>query len=84
MSQLTCQSVHSSCTLDMLEFPYDTQRCSLDFGNVLEPANVVNLTLPDEPVDLDSFYPSNEFDVYAPAVDRYVKKVMEVLSWTTY
>ena len=59
----------------MLEFPYDTQRCYLDFGNVLEPIETVNIAMTDEPVDLRSFYPSNEFDVYAADVKVYKKKV---------
>ena len=63
----------------MSEFPYDTQRCSLDFGNVLEPADVVNLTMADDPIDLQSFYPSNEFDVHATGV-KYIKNVREIIN----
>ena len=61
----------------MFDFPYDTQKCSLDFGNVLEPAETVNIVTPKEPVDLSSFYPSNEFDVHAAGVDRYTQKVIQ-------
>ena len=59
----------------MFNFPFDTQDCSLDFGNVLEPAEVVNITTFMKKVDLHSFYPSNEFDVSSERIDRYYYQV---------
>ena len=59
----------SSCTLDMFKFPYDKQICALKFGNVVEPAEVVNITTDVDDVDLDLFYPSNEFAVESHRVD---------------
>ena len=54
----------------MFSFPYDTQDCSLDFGNVLEPAEIVNISTALTEVDLQSFYESSEFEVDSPQVDR--------------
>ena len=59
----------------MLKFPFDTQKCSLDFGNVLEPAEVVNITTDMKAVDLQFFYPSNEFEVSSDEVGRVVYTV---------
>ena len=53
----------------MFKFPYDKQICALKFGNVVEPAEVVNITTDVDDVDLDLFYPSNEFAVESHRVD---------------
>ena len=62
--------LNSSCNLNMFSFPYDTQDCSLDFGNVLEPAEIVNISTASTQVDLQSFYESSEFEVDSPRVTR--------------
>ena len=55
----------------MFKFPYDTQFCSLNFGNVLEPDELVNVTTGDLPeVNFDLFKPSNEFDVKPHLVNK--------------
>ena len=60
----------SSCKLDMLMFPYDTQICHLEFGNFAEPDFVVNVSIqPDFGFALPFYSESNEFvlksaDVY--------------------
>ena len=55
--------------MDMFKFPYDKQICSLEFGNVIEPAEVVNISAATDEVDLDLFYSSSEFSVESHAVD---------------
>ena len=67
-------SVYSSCTLNMFKFPYDTEYCSLNFGNIIEPAELVDLTWDTPEVDL-IFNPSNEFDVKSQAADRVMYTV---------
>ena len=59
----------------MHAFPYDTQKCSLDFGNVMEPTELVNITTSMSEVDLQSFYDSNEFEVNSPEVDVFYFEV---------
>ena len=58
--------------MDMFKFPFDTQQCSLDFGNVLE---LINITAGQKTIDLRSFYSSNEFDVSSDKIERVVYKV---------
>ena len=71
----TYPSFHSSCTLKMFNFPFDTQLCSFDFGYVLESVDSVNITTSTDPIDIDSFYASHEFDVYAAGVEIHKNKV---------
>ena len=66
----------------MFNFPYDTQTCSLDFGNVVEPAKVVNITTDMNAVDMQSFSPSGEFHVSSSKLERisYEVRIYRVLS----
>ena len=58
------------------KFPYDTQFCSLNFGNVLEPDELVNVITGDLPeVSLELFNPSNEFDVESHLTTKIYRKV---------
>ena len=59
----------------MYYFPYDSQDCALDFGNILEPAEIVNITTAISAVDLHSFYQSNEFIVNSGQVTRLAYEV---------
>ena len=59
----------------MFKFPYDTQYCSLNFGNIIEPAELVDLTWDTPEVDLNIFNPSNEYDVKSQVADRVMYKV---------
>ena len=46
----------------MLEFPYDTQICNLEFVSVTEPDVLVNIsTRPEIGFGLQFYTPSNEF-----------------------
>ena len=54
----------------MFKFPYDTQYCSLNFGDIVEHAELVNITWGYPEVDLNMFRPSNEFDVKPYMVER--------------
>ena len=65
----------------MFKFPYDTQLCSLNFGNVLEPAELVNITWTYPEVNLDLFNPSNEFDVAPHVVNRVSHNVCITIIW---
>ena len=48
----------------MFMFPYDTQLCHLDFGNVMEIDTVENISMGlGEAFQLDLYSPSNEFDL---------------------
>ena len=73
-----CFIVHSSCSLDMFYFPYDTQLCALDFGNIVEPAEMMNISTDQVEIDTQSFYASSEFTVEASHID-YVS--FEVSIW---
>ena len=59
----------------MFSFPYDTQDCALDIGNVLEPAEIVNITNSTSQVDMQSFYSSSEFEVDALEITRLTFEV---------
>ena len=65
-------SFYSSCDLNMYTFPYDTQTCHLDFGNVMEPTEMVNVTSNMNYVDLQSFYLSSEFEVSTLPIERFL------------
>ena len=52
----------SSCSLDMFKFPFDTQYCSLDFGNVVHFDMSVNLSAVLEFIDQEFYVPSKEFE----------------------
>ena len=52
----------SSCDLNMYNFPFDSQKCSLDFGNMIHLESSVRLFVEtDSPINLDFFVPSKEF-----------------------
>ena len=65
----------SSCTLNMFKFPYDTQYCSLNFGNIIEPAELINITWDIPEVGLNMFSSSNEFDVKSQRAERVTHEV---------
>ena len=52
----------STCHLNMLMFPFDTQTCSLNFGNVFHDSTLVDLIGQPEYVNTDFFFPSKEFE----------------------
>ena len=59
----------SSCQLDMFMFPYDTQICDLDFGNVMEIDTVENVSAGlHDVLRLEFYSPSNEFDLQSTHV----------------
>ena len=62
--------LHSFRKLNMFSFPYDWQDCALDFGNILKPAELVNISTAIAAVDLQSFYQSSEFIVDPRPVTR--------------
>ena len=64
----------------MFKFPYDTQFCSLKFGNVLEPDELVKVMWELPEVDLGLFTPSNEFFVES----HLVNKVSHTVSIATF
>ena len=41
---VTIHLYFSSCELDMFKFPFDSQKCYLDFGNTVELDSMVNIT----------------------------------------
>ncbi len=53
----------SSCKLNMLVFPYDTQACHMDFGNTINPDQSVRLFSTHTYIDLSHYNPSNEYDL---------------------
>lgn len=55
-------SFESSCDLDMYKFPFDTQECNLDFGNLLHMAEMVNLRTVNQTIDMSSYIESREFE----------------------
>ena len=54
-------SFQSSCDLNMAEFPFDNQTCSLDFGNMVHVEATVRLFAYSDSVDLGFYVPSKEF-----------------------
>ena len=54
----------------MFKFPYDTQFCFLNFGNVLEADALVSVTWVLPEVGLGFFNPLNEFDVESHLVNK--------------
>ena len=67
----------SSCKVDMFKFPYDTQICSLRFGNVVETDKHVNLSILESfGFVLEEFYsPSNEFILKSKQAERITWQV---------
>ena len=60
----------------MFKFLYDTQFCCWNFGDAIEPDELVNATILDLPeMDLDLFNISNEFDVESQVVNKVSRNV---------
>ncbi len=53
----------SSCTLNMLSFPFDRQTCHMDFGNMINPDESVTLFPIDKYVQVSHLHPSNEYQL---------------------
>ncbi len=53
----------SSCELIMSDFPFDSQTCHLDFGNLIHDETFVNVTSLDRNVNLDFYIENKEFDL---------------------
>ena len=51
----------SSCDLNMYKFPFDKQRCSLNFGNLVHRESAVQLYASTDSVQLAFYVPSKEF-----------------------
>ena len=66
----------------MFRFPYDTQICHLDFGNVIETDVFVNISLYIEFADLilEFFSPSNEFILENAHANRKTEQVCHMES----
>ncbi len=60
----------SSCDLDMTRFPWDTQYCKLDFGNLIHRETLVNVTVQSTRVNLDFYISNKEFDLESTYVTR--------------
>ena len=61
----------SSCELHMFKFPYDSQECFLEFGNLAEPDTKMNITLDEEVgFHMDFYSNSSEFHVKSAEVSR--------------
>ena len=55
----------------MFEVPYDSQECFLEFGNLVEPDTMMNITLEKEVgFNLDFYSNSNEFHIKSTDVSR--------------
>ena len=55
--------VNSLCQLDVLRFPFDAQTCRLTFGSWAYDGLQLNLTSAQDPVDMTSFVPHDEWEV---------------------
>ncbi len=60
----------SSCDLQMSEFPWDTQTCFLDFGNLIHEESMVNISIAVSTVNLDFYLPNKEFDLTSTSASR--------------
>ena len=60
----------------MFLFPYDTQICHLDFGNVMEIDKFVNVSsTPNSAFKYDLYSPSNEFQLRSTEANRITWQV---------
>ena len=66
----------------MFRFPYDTQICYLEFGNVIESDLTVNVSVyPDTADFISEFYsPSNEFNLNKVQANRTAVQVCQMES----
>ncbi len=53
----------SSCTLNMLSFPFDVHTCHMDFGNLINPDESVTLFPIDKYIHVSHLHPSNEYEL---------------------
>ena len=66
---VTIHLYFSSCKLDMFKFPYDSQKCYLDFGNTAELDSMVNITVEKRlGFSLEFYSESNEFHLKSTEV----------------
>ena len=52
----------SLCYLNMRAFPFDTQICSLNFGNMMHDSSQVDLNVSLPVVDTEFYMASNQFE----------------------
>ena len=60
----------TSCTVDLISFPYDTQTCSVTFVNWVYQAAYVNFSVANDVVDTASYEANGEWDLVAANVTR--------------
>ena len=73
---MICCICCSSCKLDMFKFPFDTQICRLEFGNVIEPDVTVNVTIATDWGFALTFYSeSNEYTLKSTDAHRTKSEV---------
>ncbi len=60
----------SSCELIMSDFPFDSQTCHLDFGNLVHDETKVNVTSPEIDIGLHFYITNKEFDLTETSASR--------------
>ena len=64
----------STCSLNLMYFPYDTQICNLKFGSWTYDGSKINLTTDKKEMDTSNYMPSHEWDLKDTEVKRNVKR----------
>ncbi|KAK7115633.1 hypothetical protein V1264_001467 [Littorina saxatilis] len=60
------------CSIDVTYFPFDTQKCALQFGSWAHHGFEINLTNRSAAGDIGSFVVNSEFDITSMPLERHV------------
>ena len=73
----------SSCSMDILWFPFDDQICRMKFGSWTYNGFQLNLRLQGDNIDLSNYFHHNEWLLIGRSVQylHFIMKLLEVISW---
>lgn len=66
--------LRSRCAIDIKYFPFDDQKCKLQFGSWTYDGLRVDLVNMSQTADLKAYMPSGEFEMIDAPVDRIIIK----------
>ncbi|XP_061186431.1 neuronal acetylcholine receptor subunit alpha-7-like [Saccostrea echinata] len=61
----------SKCSMNMQYFPFDVQKCFLDFGSWSFDNSDINVIPDNQDADLDVYHPNSEFDLVKYTIHNY-------------